>query len=78
MAHSREMAAEAAGQAVLEDVVLGARKDASEALEVRAGLVLMIIINTLLLLPIYYILLYIIYDDLLYTTVFTMMIYILW
>ena len=37
MATSREMAAEAAGEAVLEDVIVGARKDAAEAVEVREG-----------------------------------------
>ncbi|CAJ1393164.1 unnamed protein product [Effrenium voratum] len=37
LAKSRQMAAEAAGQAALEDVILDARKDAKEATEIRAG-----------------------------------------
>eukprot|EP00434_Breviolum_minutum_P013009 symbB.v1.2.011465.t1/scaffold770.1/size163962/1 len=37
LAKSREAAAEAAGQAVLEDVIIDARKDAGEAVKIRAG-----------------------------------------
>jgi len=37
LAKSRETAAEAAGQAVLEDVIIDARKDAGEAVKIRAG-----------------------------------------
>jgi len=37
LAKSREEASEAAGQAALEDVILDARKDAGEAVKIRAG-----------------------------------------